>query len=385
MRSIHKHILLGAGLVAFSSTIHAQKYSNEFLSIGVDARAQAMGGSVVASINDVTSGFWNPAGLARMDTTNTDLQITAMHAEWFGGIGKYDYAAVAAPIPNQNRFLGFSFIRFGVDGIPNTLSLYEPDGTVNYDNVTEFSAADYAFMLHYAQTFDKIGLAVGATPKVVHRKVGPFASSWGFGVDLGAQYRFKKNWLFGVMLKDITTTFNAWRFNFTEDQKEVLGLTGNEIPIKSMEITRPQIILGGAFQHKFVLGSADNGAEKSIGLLAELDLVMTTDGRRNTLISANPISIAPSFGFEVGYNTVRSTPIILRAGVNRFQQFQNINGEDQWAVQPNFGVGFRIHQFSLDYAITNLGGNSGALYSHVISLKLGINYKMLKRSIEAAS
>ncbi|MEK7253297.1 MAG: hypothetical protein AAB316_01010, partial [Bacteroidota bacterium] len=42
----------------------AQKYSNEFLSIGVSARAQGMGNSVVASIDDVTAGYWNPAGLA---------------------------------------------------------------------------------------------------------------------------------------------------------------------------------------------------------------------------------------------------------------------------------------------------------------------------------
>ena len=44
------------------------------------------------------------------------------------------------------------------------------------------------------------------------------------------------------MLKDITTTFNAWSFSFTEEEKEVLDLTGNEIPIQSLEITKPTII-----------------------------------------------------------------------------------------------------------------------------------------------
>ena len=41
----------------------APKYSNEFLAIGVGARALGMGSAYTAVVNDVTSGYWNPAGL----------------------------------------------------------------------------------------------------------------------------------------------------------------------------------------------------------------------------------------------------------------------------------------------------------------------------------
>ena len=119
--------------------IFAQKYSNEFLSIGVSANAQALGNAVVAQVDDVTAAYWNPAGLANI-SSETGLQIGAMHAEWFAGIGKFDYLGVTLPMANSNRRLGISLIRFGIDGIPNTLSLYEDDGTVNYDNIVEFSA-----------------------------------------------------------------------------------------------------------------------------------------------------------------------------------------------------------------------------------------------------
>ncbi|HRD80451.1 MAG TPA: hypothetical protein PLL53_06815, partial [Saprospiraceae bacterium] len=51
-------------LCGFISNATAQKYSNEFLSIGVGARAQGMGMAVIAGGSDVTSGVWNPAGLA---------------------------------------------------------------------------------------------------------------------------------------------------------------------------------------------------------------------------------------------------------------------------------------------------------------------------------
>lgn len=372
---MQKSIWIGLLALIACIPLEAQKYSNEFLSIGLGARAQGMGGAMVAHVNDATSSFWNPAGLSGIQT---DLQVGAMHAEWFGGIGKYDYVGFGMPLKDQARYLGFSFIRFGVDGIPNTLSLYEDDGSVNYNNVTEFSAADYAFLFNYAQRFDSIGLSIGVTPKIVHRKVGPFANSWGFGVDIGAQYELTDHIQLGVLLKDITTTFNAWRFNFEESEREVLNLTGNEVPIKSFEITRPQIILGGAYHRDFVVVKEDNGKKaQTLGVLAELDLIATTDGRRNTLISADPISIDPVLGIELDYNKI----VFLRSGVSNVQKFTNIDNEDQWSVQPNFGVGFRIYKFRIDYALTNLGGNSGVLPSHIVSIRLDINYDYIKQAI----
>lgn len=363
------------------SLIQAQKYSNEFLSIGVGARAQAMAGAQVAQVQDVTAGFWNPAGLTGI---GSDLQIAAMHNEWFASIGRYDYIGIAAPIANKSRHVGFTFIRFGVDNIPNTLSLYEKDGTVNYNNVTTFNAADYAFMLHYAQRFDSIGLAIGVTPKIVHRNVGPFANSWGFGIDIGAQYT-RGDWQFGLMLKDISTTFNAWSFNFTEEEKETLDLTNNEIPIKSMEITYPKIILGASYHKDFKIGTPKEGKkQKYFGLTAEIDFQMTTDGRRNTLISANPISLDPSVGLELHYDNL----VFLRGGVNNFQQYKDINDKMIWAVQPNFGVGFRIYKFYIDYALgVNAGGAvmdnvQGAILSHIVSVKIDINFKYIKNALK---
>ena len=192
-----------------------QKYSNEFLSIGLGARAQAMGNAVVAGVDDVTAAYWNPAGLA-LTENREGLQIGAMHAEWFAGIGKYDYLGLSLPMANPDRRLGISLIRFGIDGIPNTLSLYEEDGTVNYDNVTEFSAADYAFLGTYAQKTNWMGgrLYLGGNLKVIYRQIGSFANSWGFGLDLGAQFRTGK-WRFGLTGRDVTSTFNAWKTIFT--------------------------------------------------------------------------------------------------------------------------------------------------------------------------
>jgi len=61
------------------------------MNIGVDAAALGMSNTVVASTNDVNSGYWNPAGLIRME----DHQVSFMHANYFANIAQYDYLAYA--------------------------------------------------------------------------------------------------------------------------------------------------------------------------------------------------------------------------------------------------------------------------------------------------
>jgi len=345
------------GLILAITALQAQKYSNEFLSIGVGARAQALGNAVVASTEDVAAGVWNPAGLANLSEFE-GLQVGAMHAEWFAGVGKFDYLGITLPLANRERRLGLSVIRFGIDEIPNTLSLYESDGSINFDNIVEFSAADYAFLLSYAQRLktQKGRLQLGGNVKVVHRRIGPFATSWGFGLDAGLQYR-NNGWQFGLLAKDITTTFNAWSFSFTEKEKEVLELTNNEVPISSVEITKPQLVLAAA--RRFELGK--------VGLLPELDLIVTTDGQRNTLLSASPFSVDPAFGLEADYNRF----IYLRTGLNQFQRIKDFDNSESLRMRPSLGVGLRISSLKVDYAFTDLGSEENT-FSHIISLMLDI-------------
>ena len=177
------------GLLLTSQVSSQVKYSNEFLSIGAGARAHGLSGSMVSHVDDVSSGFWNPAGLTQL---TAPFQLTAMHAEWFAGIAKYDYLSFAKPLNSEiNSAFGLSVIRLGIDQIPNTLNLIEPDGTINYDNISTFSAADYAVLFSYARDVkikDKT-LSVGGNAKIIRRVIGTFGNAWGFGIDLGAQYK----------------------------------------------------------------------------------------------------------------------------------------------------------------------------------------------------
>ena len=129
-------------------TAQFAKYSNEFLNIGAGARGMSMGNAQVASVSDGTAGYWNPAALADI---RTSPQLNLMHAEYFAGIGKYDYANLVLPLKDNKRTLGLTLLRFAVDDIPNTVFLVQPDGSIDFSNITTFSSADYAFIVSLAQ------------------------------------------------------------------------------------------------------------------------------------------------------------------------------------------------------------------------------------------
>jgi len=366
MRRQLSAFLLFFTLIPVFSFAQFRKYSNEFLNIGAGARGLAMGSAQVASVKDGTAGYWNPAGLAEVKD-NPDINL--MHAEYFAGIGKYDYGSVAIPIqPNtqdKNRAIGFSLLRFAVDDIPNTLFLVEPDGSINFNNVQTFSSADYAFLFSFAQTIQETEtnrISFGVNTKIIHRKVGKFASAWGFGIDAGLQMHGEK-WHAGIVARDLTTTFNAWTFKFTEKEKEVLYLTKNEIPVKSTELTSPRIVMGGGYDFRI---------SDAVNLMAEANLNLTFDGKRNTVISSKTVSVDPSLGLEAGIKDV----FFVRGGITNFQQAladgDTLNQKKVWIYQPSLGAGVRIKNVTIDYAFTNLANQSNPLYTHIFSLRFNL-------------
>ncbi len=355
------------GLLLFPDSSFSQfrKYSNEFLNIGAGARGLAMGGAQVASASDETAGYWNPAGLTGI---KNHTNIGLMHADYFAGIAKYDYLSAATSIQDGKRAIGFSILRFAVDDIPNTLYLVEPDGSINYGNIQTFSSADYALLLSIAQNIrqsENKNISFGINAKIIYRNVGKFASAWGFGIDAGLQMH-GKNWNLGIVARDLTTTFNAWSFKFTQKEKEVLYLTKNAIPVKSTELTAPRIILGGGY--KFKIGN-------SFSLMAEANFDITFDGKRNTVLSGNTISVDPRIGLEANIKDV----FFIRGGITNFQKAlsdgDTLNQKKVWIYQPSVGAGFKIKSVMIDYAFTNLANQSNPLYTHIFSLRLNLARK----------
>ena len=348
-------ILLSLFFHGYTSAQTARKYSNEFLAIGVGARALGMSGAFTSAVSDATSGYWNPAGLNGL---SAKYQGALMHSEYFAGIAKYDYGAFATRL-DPKSVMAVSVVRFGVDDIPDTSELIDANGNINYDRIQSFSAADYGFLFSYARQLKKEGLSVGANAKVIHRKVGDFAKSWGFGLDAGIQYNPGK-WRWAAMARDITSTFNAWTYNLSPEQRDAFEKTGNTIPVNTVEITLPTLTLGGA--RTFALG-------KKFSLLTEIDLQTTFDGMRNTVIRDKTFSMTPVLGLEAGYRNI----VFLRGGIGNLQNIQNDENTGRITTfQPNLGLGLRIKGIYIDYALTDIGDQSTSLFSNVFSLRFDI-------------
>ncbi|WP_348799505.1 PorV/PorQ family protein [Flavobacterium adhaerens] len=324
------------------------------MNIGVDAAALGMSNAVTASTSDVNAGYWNPAGLMHLE----DNQISLMHSNYFANIAKYDYIAYASVIDERSAW-GISMIRFGVDDIMNTTDLIDSEGNIDYNRISLFSTADYGFTFSYAQELPVQGFQFGVNAKIIRRIIGDFATSWGFGFDVGFQFE-KNDWQYGLMLRDITTTYNIWNINEEEYQKIADAIPGeNQEPPESTEITLPKAQLGIA--KKFIF-------HEDYSLLATTNLNMQFT-QTNDLISSKFISIDPAVGLEFGYINLA----FLRAGIGNFQHITQIDNSETIGFQPNIGLGFKYKGIAIDYSLTALGNQSTAMYSNVFSLKVDLS------------
>jgi hypothetical protein len=356
----HKQLFSLIFLIIFSLSTYAQtfrKYSNEFLKIGVDAQSLGLGNAHVANNMGVSAAYWNPANLSYIQKKSIGL----MHAEYFGGIAGFDYVGFATPIDNTSA-LGVSIIRFSVDDIPDTTELIDANGNINYDKIKSISATDLAFLISYSRKLKAlknpdIQLSTGGSIKIVSRKAGPYANALGFGIDAAISMKYKK-WNASLVGKDITTTFNAWTYN-TENLEQVFQNTGNTIPENDIELTSPELI--AAVGRKFQI-------REKYSIQPELNFIANFDGTRNQLWSYYA-SLAPVLGIEFGYKDL----IFLRMGANNIYTDRDINNERIYNTQASAGLGIRIRNVSLDYALTNFSASNESFYSNVFSLKIALN------------
>jgi hypothetical protein len=164
-----------------------------------------MGGAYVAVVDDVTSGWWNPAGAARMSAR----EAAFMHAETFGSLLNHDYLSVG--LPREKFGLVFSAIRLGGGGIkvtqlPDTGSVI---GDQNRPFVVKVKGhGDYALLATYGRAGSK-NLFWGASVKVIYRSIVD-NSAFGIGADWGALWQPKPEWWLGLTVTDFTSTLLAY-------------------------------------------------------------------------------------------------------------------------------------------------------------------------------
>ena len=341
-----KSAFLLTTLIVIGSSLQAQtviaKYAGEFMALGVGGRALGMGGAFVAVANDVTSGYYNPAGLANLNYP----QLALMHSEQFGNLVNYDYGAVAIPFQNDMSF-GLSVMRLGVDGIPDTRNaLYDANGDgiidinddrLDYSKITEFSNQDWAFYLTFAKR-QTDNFYWGINAKIIRRDLGDIASANGIGFDVGAYYTPIENLFLGANLQDATTTLVAWS-------------TGRN------ELVSPTLKVGTAYKVVEFLGGY---------IMPALDLDIRFENRQ----FASNFNVGPiSFDMHAGLEYTFKNLIYVRGGYNDVKQF-------------TIGAGVKLPKLNIDYSFARFSESATERLddSHRISIMLTLEEPRFLRS-----
>lgn len=342
---IKKSIFLLSFIFLLFTSLSAQtvvgKYAGEFLAIGVGGRALGMGGAHTAIVNDVTAGYWNPAGLARIDYP----QVALMHEEHFGDLVNYNYAAAAIPYGKDMSF-GLSVIRLGVDGIPDTRdALYDANGDgfldintdrLDYSKITEFNNTDWAFYLSFAKRHSD-NFYWGANVKIIQRDLAEYSAT-GVGFDVGAVYMPTEDLYLGATIQDVTTTLVAWS-------------TGRN------ELISPTAKVGAAYAF-YILGGR---------VMPVLDLDIRFEGRDYaSYFNIGPVSFDSHFGVEYTYDNLFS----VRVGYNDVKQF-------------TIGAGIKLPKLYIDYSFARMSQSETERLpdTHRISLMLSLEEPKFMREI----
>lgn len=303
------------------------KYADDFLTIGVGGRALGMGSAYTAIANDVTAGYWNPAGLSEIKNP----EIMLMHDQRYGDIVSFNYGAAAMPL-SKDETVGLSAIVLSVSGIPNTLNalidyngngIFDGNDRLDYSKITFFSATDVALIGSYAKRYSS-NFSYGANVKFIRRSIGSTYGT-GIGFDVGALYLPFKNFRLGANLQNATTTVVAWTTGTTE-------------------LLSPTLATGAAY----------NLPIGPVTVTPALDLLFNIDNMRySSTVHLGPLSADLRAGAEVDYSNV----IAIRAGYNEVKQF-------------TVGAGLRLPKLEIDYSFARFAYANSLGDTHRISLEL---------------
>jgi hypothetical protein len=314
------------------------KYSGEFLAIGVGGRPLGMGGAFVSLVSDVTAGYWNPGALARINYP----QFALMHDERFGNLVNYDYGSVAIPF-GSNVSLGLSVIRLGVDNVPDTRQAlidfnsngyFDPGDRLDYDKITFFNAADWAFYVTYSKMQSE-KFSYGVNLKVISRHIAE-GSAWGIGFDIGAIYSPLPNFRVGANFQDVSTTLLAWN-------------TGRK------ELITPTAKVGSSYDIPFLTTGRITPA---------VDFDVRFENRKfASLFNAGPVSFDVHAGLEYGFKDL----FAVRAGYNDVKQL-------------TLGAGIKLPKLNIDYSFAKFDRDDQLGNTHRISVMFTLEEEKFRRS-----
>lgn len=261
--------------IQFIQTLQAQTKigttAAQFLGVGVGARAVAMGGAFVAVADDISSLYWNPAGLGRARRGEANF----VHADWLVGTG-IDWAGIGVPLGRYGA-LGASVFLLNSGDIERTTEL-QPDGTGEV-----FNTQDLAIQLTYAKALTD-RFSIGGSFKYVQQRLYNVSAST-IAFDVGLIFLTASNGLqlgatitnFGGKMqlngKDLLTTVSSGTGQNGDNNGIPARLNTDEwaIPLSfRIGVAYPLLNAGNAGEHRLMIAAdgispSDNSTSLNVG------------------------------------------------------------------------------------------------------------------------
>lgn len=146
-----------------------------FLELGVGTRATAMGGAFVATADDPSALYWNPAGVAALGRSS----FIAERTNWVADM-KLNYAGGTVDLGNLGT-LGLSLTHMEMISEEPVRTIEQPEGTGEL-----FGASSFALGVTYAKSLTD-RFSFGVTPKFIREGIWDMSAN-AFAVDLGILY-----------------------------------------------------------------------------------------------------------------------------------------------------------------------------------------------------
>lgn len=185
-------MLLGLTVNAQEGVSKTGTTAAKFLSIGIGAKANAMGGAYSSVADDATALYWNPSGIASINEYQTYFSHTALFADI--NLNFFGLVIPAGVLGN----IGFSVTALDYGEMEVTTE-FNPDGTGE-----TFTAGSYAFGISLARYITD-DFSLGVTAKYIREDIFNSSAS-GFAFDIGTIF---KTPFYGVKLASSITNYGT--------------------------------------------------------------------------------------------------------------------------------------------------------------------------------
>ena len=171
MKTIKKAISAFPILILLSHVTYAQDYQKlaqtglQFLSVVSDAKAVAMAEAVTSIDMGSSSLFFNPAGMAEMETF---FEMSGSANKWIADINHYTFSMAIKPENGEYGVFGFSLQSVNYGDLIGTIKTEDFKG---YEDTGIFSLSAMAIGIGYAKALSN-KFSIGGQIKYIHQDLG---------------------------------------------------------------------------------------------------------------------------------------------------------------------------------------------------------------------